>query len=69
MKRRLLLFGPAVLILAAIASIWILWAGPGPAGRPVTIIVAPGSSVARVAEQLDQAGAIRGGAPSRISPI
>jgi UPF0755 protein len=62
MKRRLLLFGPAVLILAAIVAIWILWAGPGPAGRPITIIVAPGSSVARVAEQLDQAGAIRGGA-------
>ena len=64
MKRRLLLFGPAVLILAAIAAIWILWAGPGPAERPVTIIVAPGSSVARVAGQLDQAGAIRGGATS-----
>jgi len=64
MKRRLLLFVPALAILAAIAAIWLLWAGPGPTSQPTTIIVPNGSSLARVADQLDQAGAIRGGAPT-----
>ena len=60
-KRRLWLFLPALAILAAIAAIWMLWAGPGPASQPTTIIVAPGSSLARVAGQLDEAKVIRGG--------
>ena len=64
MKRRLLLFVPALAILAAIAAVWLLWAGPGPTSQPTTIVVAPGSSLARVAEQLDEVGAIRGGAPA-----
>ena len=64
MKRLLLLFVPAVAILAAGLAVWLLWAGPGPATEPKTIIVAQGSSLARVADQLDQAGAIRGGADS-----
>ena len=64
MKRLLLLFVPAALILAAGLAVWLLWAGPGPADEPKTIIVAQGSSLARVADQLDEAGAIRGGASS-----
>jgi len=63
MKRRLLLFLPALAILAGIAAIWLLWAAPGPTSQPTTIIVAQGSSLARVADQLDEAKAIRGGAP------
>ena len=62
MKRLFLLIVPALAILAAGTAFWLLWAGPGPASQPTTIIVAPGSSLARVAGQLEQAGAIRGGA-------
>ncbi|HEV2818729.1 MAG TPA: endolytic transglycosylase MltG [Allosphingosinicella sp.] len=43
-------------------AFWLLWAGPGPAAQPKTIIVAQGASLARVAGQLERAGAIRGGA-------
>ena len=64
MKRILLLFAPALAILAAGLAFWLLWAGPGPTSEPKTIIVAPGSSLARVAGQLEEAGAIRGGAGS-----
>ena len=41
---------------------WLLWIGPGPASGPRTIIVERGASLARVAGQLEEAGAIRGGA-------
>src|SRR5207253_7585419 len=64
-KRRrfwLLLSVPALLILAVGAAFFLLWAGPGPTSQPITIVVDPGSSIARVAEQLDEAGAIRGNA-------
>jgi UPF0755 protein len=60
-KRRLLIFVPVALLLAAILSVWLLWAGPGPAAQPATIIVTEGSSVTRVADQLADAGLIRGG--------
>jgi peptidoglycan lytic transglycosylase G len=62
MKRLFLLIVPALAILAAGVAFWLLWAGPGPTSRPTTIIVAQGSSLARVAGQLDEAKAIRGGA-------
>jgi UPF0755 protein len=58
----LILFVPALLIVAGGTAMWLLWAGPGPTRAPVTIIVAPGSSVAKVAGQLEAAGAIRGSA-------
>jgi UPF0755 protein len=63
-SRRLLLvlFVPALLILAAGTATWLLWVGPGPTSAPVTIIVDQGSSVAKVAGQLEAAGAIRGNA-------
>ena len=62
MKRALLLLliAPAIAIIAAGVATWLLWAGPGPAAQPTTIIVEQGSSVARVAQQLDEAGVIRG---------
>ncbi|HWT12232.1 MAG TPA: endolytic transglycosylase MltG [Allosphingosinicella sp.] len=64
MKRALilLLVLPALAIIAAGTATWLLWAGPGPAAGATTIIVDQGSSVARVASQLERAGAIRGNA-------
>src|SRR4051812_6793929 len=62
MKRLPIILVPGAVILALLAALWLFWAGPGPAAQPRTIIVAPGSSLAGVAEQLDRAGAIRGGA-------
>jgi UPF0755 protein len=61
MIRRLLILLPIVALLAAGGAFWALWAGPGPSAVPVTLIVEEGSSVARVADQLADAGAIRGG--------
>ena len=62
MKRGLvlLLIVPALLIVAAGVTTWLLWAGPGPTSQPTSLIVEQGSSVARVARQLEDAGAIRG---------
>ena len=62
MKRLLLILVPGVAVIAALAALWLLWIGPGPTAGPKTIIVAQGSSLARVAGQLEEAGAIRGGA-------
>jgi UPF0755 protein len=62
--KRLWLILPALAIIAAGAAFWLLWAGPGPTSRPTTIIVEQGSSLAKVAGQLEEAGAIRGGAGS-----
>jgi UPF0755 protein len=64
LKLLLLLLVPALLAVAAGIAFAILWAGPGPTTRPQTIIIAEGSSLASVADQLEQAGAIRGGAGS-----
>src|SRR5437868_973318 len=60
-KRRVLIFVPVALVLAAVLSVWLLWLGPGPAAQDTTIIVAEGSSVTRVADQLAAQGLIRGG--------
>jgi len=60
--RLLLIVVPGLAILAAGIAFWLFWAGPGPSAAPQTIIVAEGSSLARVAGQLERAGAIRGGA-------
>jgi UPF0755 protein len=64
MKRGLLalLVIPALLIIAAGVTTWLLWAGPGPTSQPTALIVEQGSSVAKVARQLEEAGAIRGNA-------
>lgn len=52
----------ALLIAAAGGSTWYFWIGPGPARQPTTFIVAQGSGTARIAAQLEQAGAINGNA-------
>ena len=63
-KRRVLIFVPVALLLAAFLSLWLLWIGPGPAGQDTTLIVAEGSSVGKVADQLAEQGLVRGGAGS-----
>src|SRR5882757_5134692 len=63
MKRLWLLFSiPALLVVAALGAFFLLWAGPGPTSQETTLVVGPGSSIARIAQQLDEAGAIRGNA-------
>ncbi|MGQ0659975.1 endolytic transglycosylase MltG [Sphingosinicella sp.] len=51
-----------LLVAAAGGATWLLWIGPGPTEQPTTFIVAQGSGTARIAAQLEQAGAIRGNA-------
>ena len=65
-KKLLLILVPGVAILAAFLAIWLFWAGPGPASEPKTLIVAEGSSLARVADQLQGAGLIRGAGSFRL---
>jgi UPF0755 protein len=60
-KRRLLILVPVALLLAVFLWVWLLWAGPGPSGEDKTVIVAEGSSVTRVADQLAEQGLVRGG--------
>ena len=53
-KRRILIFAPAALLLAAFLFVWLLWAGPGPAGQDTTVIVAEGTSVINRVYHLDR---------------
>ena len=51
-----------VLIAAIVLAGFVaanMWAGTGPAERPVTVVVPQGASLARAATELEQAGAIR----------
>ena len=59
---RLVLLGIPALLIVAAAGVWLLWVGPGPAGEQKTVIVEQGSSLGRVAAQLQVVGAIRGDA-------
>ena len=59
--RALLAVGIAGFV-AALAAVWLLWWSQGPNPGPHTIIVQEGSSVASVARQLEQVGAIPGSA-------
>jgi UPF0755 protein len=61
-KRRVLIFVPVALLLAAFLFLWLVWLGPGPARQDTTFIVAEGSSVTRVSEELAARGLVRGGA-------
>jgi UPF0755 protein len=60
--KRILLGLALLAILAGAGAYWALWARPGPAAEPVTIIVGPGASLGRVAAQLEAEGAIPGNA-------
>ena len=60
---RKLLFGGATLaILAGFVVVWIFWWSPGPKPGPHNLIVEEGSTLASVAGQLEEAGAIPGNA-------
>jgi UPF0755 protein len=63
-QRLLLILAPGIAILVMFLAVWLLWLGPGPTGEAETQVVPQGSSIARVADQLDEAGLIRGGATS-----
>ncbi len=51
-------------IVGAAAIFWLLWASPGPKDGPHNVIVEEGSTLARVADELDKMGAIPGSARS-----
>ena len=64
MIRRLIIVAAVLSLLTGAGLYWFLWAAPGPKEGPHTIIVEEGSTLASVAAQLDQAGAIPGTAAS-----
>lgn len=41
-------------------GLWFIqgWSGTGPAAKPITVVIAPGTSLVKAADQLEQAGAI-----------
>ena len=48
-----------LLLIAALAWVAHDWSGSGPAAKPLAVVVPEGASLARAAEALQQAGAIR----------
>jgi UPF0755 protein len=65
-KRRLLILAPGAVILAAFLAMWLFWVGPGPSSQPTRIVIAQGTSVNRVADQLAEAGVIRSAGGFRL---
>lgn len=60
--KRLLAIAAVAAALAAVLLYWQLWAKPGPNPGPHTVVVAEGSSLARVAGELAEQGIIPGDA-------
>jgi UPF0755 protein len=60
--RRLIILAAGLALIAGAATYWFLWAAAGPKAGPHTVVVEEGSSLARVAAQLEKAGAIPGSA-------
>ena len=58
--RRLLPAALVLVVLAGVVVVWLLWWAAGPKPGPHTIIVKEGSTLAGVARQLDEEGAIPG---------
>lgn len=65
-KRRVLIFVPVALLLAAFLSVWLLWLGPGPSSQPTRIVISQGTSVSQVADQLAEARVIRSAGGFRL---
>jgi peptidoglycan lytic transglycosylase G len=57
---RKLLIGAGALVLAVLLTVSALWWAPGPKPGPHTIIIKDGTTIASVARQLQQEGAIPG---------
>ncbi|MDP1026237.1 endolytic transglycosylase MltG [Sphingomonas sp. KR1UV-12] len=55
----------AALVVAALVGA-NMWAGSGPAERPVSVVVPEGASLARAATELEKAGAIRSASRFRL---
>ena len=66
--RKLGCLGLLLVLVAAIAAFVGLqqWGGKGPLARTVTVRIAPGTSLARAATQLEEAGAIRSAVRFRL---
>jgi UPF0755 protein len=47
-------------LLAGVGGFWLLWASPGPKPGPHRVTIEEGSTLASVAQQLDQGGIIPG---------
>ena len=62
MLRRALIVAIVLGLLAGAGGYWLLWAAPGPKAGPHTLVVEEGSSLTRVAAELDRLGAIPGSA-------
>ena len=60
--KRALLIGAAVIVLAALATIYLFWWAPGPKPGPHAVIVKEGATVGSVSRQLAKEGAIPGSA-------
>jgi UPF0755 protein len=59
----------ALLIVALVVAALVatnMWAGSGPATRPVAVVVPEGASLARAATELEKAGAIRSASRFRL---
>ncbi len=63
LRRAVIVAAIAGLVIGA-AGLWLFWLAPGPRAGPHTIIVKDGSTLATVAAQLEEAGAIPGTATS-----
>jgi UPF0755 protein len=59
--RRVGCLGLILALALAGAGFWLVhgWGGPGPATRNLTVSIAPGTSLAKAADQLEKAGAIK----------
>lgn len=57
--RRLLALG-LVVVAALAVGLWFIqgWSGAGPAAKATTVVIAPGTSLVKAADQLEQAGVI-----------
>jgi UPF0755 protein len=58
--KRPLLTGAAVLVLAALVGIYLLWWSPGPRAGPHDIVIKEGTTLGSVSRQLAREGAIPG---------
>ena len=60
MLKRILIICAAAVLLIGLSAYYLLWAALGPRPGPHTILVESGSGLAKVAAQLERAGAIPG---------